>query len=291
MSGHGFKIHPSAHIGTVSLTVSDLGRSEEFYVDVLGLTSTRLDADSLTFSTKEHRRLITVHEVPGATAARRATGLFHLALLFPSRIDLARAVLRLVQKRFRIQGSADHLVSEAVYLADPDGNGIELYRDRPRGEWRFDGAQVRMANDPFDLQALIGELDGVESPWEGAPAGVSVGHLHLKVADIASSVAFYRDVLGLDVMLEWGADAAFLSAGGYHHHLGINTWSGVGNPPPPPDAVGLRHYELFVPDEGELSRLTERLEAAGVVGERTVDGYLVADPSQNGVLITAAGSG
>jgi catechol 2,3-dioxygenase len=282
MAESEYKIDPGAHIGAVHLTVSDLGRSEEFYVDLLGLTASR-DGETVSLSGPDATPLVVLREHPGAKAAPRTTGLFHLAILFPTRDDLARAVLRLAEKRYRLQGSADHLVSEAVYLADPDGNGIEIYRDRPRTEWTFDGPFVQMANEQFDLYALIGELEGQDTTWRGVPAGTTMGHIHLKVADIKKSEAFYHGLLGLDVMLEWGSDAAFLSAGGYHHHVAVNTWSGVGNPPPPAGSTGLTHFEFVLPSSEDVSELAQRLEGAGFFGESWLGGYFVRDPSQIGI--------
>ena len=203
----------------------------------------------------------------------------------PTRLDLALAVARLAQARWPLDGASDHLVSEALYLSDPDGNGIEIYRDRPRDEWRFTEGQLEMATLPLDMNELLRELERADGFQQLAPAATRIGHVHLQVSDIAEAERFYSGVLGFDVMVRGYPGALFVSAGGYHHHLGLNTWNSAGSPPPPPGAVGLRSYEITLPDAAELDAVLGRVRAAGIPIEDRGSDRLVRDPSGNGVLL------
>ena len=234
-------------IGTVHLVVRDLERSVGFYKEAIGFEEidrsggvARLGAGGVTLL-----ELRGEPEAPPRPA--RTTGLFHFAILVPSRPDLAAALARLMTTGRPLTGASDHLVSEALYLNDPDGIGIEIYRDRPRAEWAYDGAAVRMASLPLDLDAILAELPGGFDPGQPIPEATRIGHVHLNVADLADSEGFYVDGIGLNVTVRSYPGALFVSAGGYHHHLGLNTWSGEGLPPPPEGAIGLERFELVVP--------------------------------------------
>ena len=216
-------------LGPVHLTVTDLDRSIAFYQDAIGLRLGRRDDPVATMGAGGEDLLVLVEE-PGASAVGPHSGLYHFALLHPSRDELARAALRLAATRTPIQGASDHKISEAIYLPDPDGNGIELAADRPREDWP--DLATMFAPQPLDLGALIDGLAG-EAGTRHADAGLVVGHLHLHVSDVADAIAFYRDVVGFDVMTRMPT-AAFMAAGGYHHHVATNTWRGVGIPPQPP---------------------------------------------------------
>jgi catechol 2,3-dioxygenase len=218
----------------------------------------------------------------------RTTGLFHLAILVPNRVELARALQRLIAARWPLQGAADHLVSEALYLGDPEGNGIEIYRDRPREQWQRDGDELRMATLALDLDDVLGEAGGDEGAPGALPAGTAMGHVHLNVADLAAGERFYAGLLGLDVTARAYPGALFLAAGGYHHHVGLNTWRGEGAPPPPPGALGLRHFELTVPDGAALDAVLARLRASGVEVEVDGGAAIVRDPSGNGLRLVVA---
>jgi catechol 2,3-dioxygenase len=235
-----------------------------------------------------------VIELVSAPDAPRApsfsTGLFHLAILVPDRAELARSLKRLAGAGWRLTGASDHLVSEALYLRDPEGNGIEIYRDRPREEWRRDGDELAMATLPLDLESVLGELENGDGPVDGMPAGTTMGHVHLQAADIPSAEAFYNGALGLDVMVRSYPGALFLAAGGYHHHLGLNTWQSQGAPAPPEGALGLDHYELVLPSAAERDKAADRLAQAGADPQRTDEGVLATDPSGNRVLLTARDS-
>lgn len=228
------------HIGHVSLTVSNLDQSLSFYTDVLGF-----EADGHRLHPPGGRTLIELHERRDAIRKpRRSTGLYHFAILVPSRAALGRSLRRLAERRYPLTGASDHLVSEAMYLDDPDGLGIEIYRDRPRDMWqRVASGEVAMATDPLDLQAVHDE-PGAETPWRGLESATVMGHVHLHVPHLDSGEAFYCGRIGFEPMLRRYPGALFVAAGGYHHHLGMNTWVGVGAPAPPEDAVGLRSFTI-----------------------------------------------
>ncbi len=246
-------IDPRTTMGAVRLIVSDLERSRAFYEQALGLHSTDLDDGTIALRAGDGRPLV---ELLGDSSAPRldprATGLFHLAVLVPSRRDLAFALARLVEARWPLDGASDHLVSEALYLSDPDGNGIEIYRDRPREQWRRVDGQLQMATLPLDLNGIAAELAAFDTLQEQAPPGTRIGHTHLQVSELEQTEAFYAGVLGFDVMVRSYPGALFVSAGGYHHHVGLNTWHSAGSGPPPPGSVGLRSYEIQLPGEREL---------------------------------------
>ncbi|HET7565118.1 MAG TPA: VOC family protein [Gemmatimonadaceae bacterium] len=274
-------------LGPVSLTVSDLDRALEYYQRRIGLRLHARDGDAARLGVGGPDLLV-LTEVPGARHPHRTTGLYHFAILLPARDALARTLQHLVDTRTPLQGLSDHLVSEAIYLADPDGNGIEIYRDRPRSTWTYEDGALRMTTEPLDVDNLMAEVAGRDIPWTGLPAGTTIGHIHLHVADIAQAEHFYRDILGFDITTRYGPSASFVSAGGYHHHVGLNTWAGVGAPPPPPGSVGLRYATIQLPTPESLDRVVERVRAAGVLIEQRDDDVLVRDPSANALLLTAA---
>ncbi|HSJ17964.1 MAG TPA: VOC family protein, partial [Solirubrobacterales bacterium] len=216
------------------------------------------------------------------------TGLFHLAILVPSRAELARSLRRVADAGWRLAGASDHLVSEALYLADPEGNGIEIYRDRPREQWRYADGAIEMATLPLDLRSLIAEAPEAEDVPAASSPETRMGHVHLQVSDLAAAEAFYSGVLGFEVTVRGYPGALFLSAGGYHHHVGLNTWAGEGAPSPPRGSRGLRWFELVVPDAAELERIERALRDAGADVAADAGRLVTADPSDNGVLIRAA---
>lgn len=284
------RIHPATAMGTVRLTASDLERSRDFYERAIGLRATDRDDGTLSFGPAAGGQPLV--QLRGDSAAppldRHATGLFHLAILVPSRLDLALALARLAEARWPLDGASDHLVSEALYLSDPDGNGIEIYRDRPRDEWQRANGQLAMATLPLDLDGVLGELAGNDPRQPVAPAGTTIGHVHLQVSDLREAEDFYSGLLGFDVMVRGYPGALFVSAGGYHHHLGLNTWHSAGSAPPAPGAVGLRSFEVLLPSDEELERVLGRVSAAGIEIQQEPDGSLIRDPSGNGVLLRAA---
>ena len=221
-------IDPATAIGTVRLTVSDLDRSVSFYERTLGLVAGAAEASTVVLTAPDGAPLVELDGNPAAQPLdRRATGLFHMAILVPSRLELARSLRRLAVHRWPLDGASDHLVSEALYLSDPDGNGIEIYRDRPRDQWPKSNGQLQMATLPLDLDHLLGELTASPAP-DTVPAGTRMGHVHLQVSDLDEAEEFYRGVLGLEVTVRGYPGALFVSAGGYHHHIGLNTWRSAG---------------------------------------------------------------
>jgi catechol 2,3-dioxygenase len=233
------------------------------------------------------RELLVLVEEPGARPAHGYTGLYHFALLLPERVELARWLAHAGRDGVPLVGLSDHFVSEAIYLSDPDGHGIEIYWDRPREIWE---GQVfeRLTTLPLDVSSLLSELPEPEpEPFEQLPEAV-MGHVHLKVASIPDALAFYRDALGFDLMAQLGEQAAFLSAGGYHHHIGANTWESAGASPAPEGTAALRHATIVLPDSAERDRVVDRLEQAGYAVEDTADGPRVRDPSGNVVVLDVA---
>jgi catechol 2,3-dioxygenase len=279
-------IDPRTSVGPVTLTVRDSASVSDFYERVVGLRSIGGRDDLVRLGAGERVLVELVQDAAAPPRPPGTTGLFHLAILVPDRAELARSLRRLVHGRWRLQGASDHLVSEALYLADPEGNGIEIYRDRPRDEWRRDGGELRMATLPLDLDDLAAELEDGDGTDAGLPSDTRMGHVHLNVADLAASEDFYAGTLGLDVTARGYPGALFLSAGGYHHHVGLNTWHGAGAPPPPAGALGLRAFQLGLPDVAAVEATLERLRGGGVAIEGKDGGRaLVRDPSGNALSL------
>lgn len=270
-------------IDSVHVTVQHLDRSVRFYEERIGCRVLRRDARSAALGVEGGEWLV-LHEAPEATRVRGVTGLYHFAILLPTRPALAFALRHLMASGTRFQGFADHLVSEAIYLADPDGHGIELYRDRPRHEWPVHNGSLQMGSEPLDLQGLLADA-GPASSEVGLPADTRLGHVHLHVAHLTDAERFYRDQLGFDLMQRYGDSASFLSAGGYHHHVAINTWAGVGAPAPPPGSIGLEHARIRVPNRDALEAVAGRLDQAGTPYDRAPDHLGVKDPSGNAWVI------
>jgi catechol 2,3-dioxygenase len=274
-------------MGAVHLTVADLGRSLRYYRHAVGLEVFEEGGGSAVLGSGATELLVLVEE-PGARPPHGHTGLYHFALLVPERTDLARWLAHAVRERLAMVGFSDHFVSEALYLCDPDEHGIEIYWDRPRELWEGQVAS-RMTTEPLDLPGLLSELEDPQAePFEGLPAGTRMGHVHLKVAQVGETVAFYRDVLGFALMAQLGPYAAFLSAGGYHHHLGANTWESAGAAPPPAGTAALRHATIVLPDAEELRRVLARVEEHGVALSEGPLGPAVRDPAGNLVALAHA---
>ena len=281
-------IPPDTSIGKVRLRVADLNDLTTFYERVIGLEAVDRGGDVTRLGAAQGEPLVELVGAPDAPPAPSfSTGLFHLAILVPDRAELARSLQRVAGAGWRLTGASDHLVSEALYLQDPEGNGIEIYRDRPREEWGRNGDELRMATLPLDLESVLGELDQDERPANGMPSGTTMGHVHLQVADIPAAERFYNRVLGLDVMVRSYPGALFLAAGGYHHHIGLNTWQSQGAPPPPEGALGLDRYELVLPNEAARDSAADRLADAGADPQRLDEGVVASDPSGNRVLLAA----
>jgi catechol 2,3-dioxygenase len=270
-------------LGAVHLTVADVDRSVAWYQRALGLRVHRHDGDVAELGDGAETTVV-VHEDSQAIPPGRTAGLYHYALLFPSREELARAAVRLAETRTPVQGASDHQTHEAIYLPDADGNGIELAADRPRDQWPaglgYDGGPA-----PLDLESLLSTISG-ESPAAQVQEGLRMGHLHLHVGDIERGLGFYRDVIGFEEQANLGS-AAFVSAGGYHHHLGFNVWNGRGVGPAPDDAVGLRHWTVQLPTADDVAAVRARVEAAGAPVEPFDGGFLTRDPWSTAVAVVA----
>ncbi len=280
------RLHGATQLGAVHLTVSNLDRSLGFYQDVLGFQVQERAGDT-AYLGAGRKSFVVLTAVPGARHVANRSGLYHFAVLTPSRLALARSLRRMIEAGVSI-GGGDHLVSEAIYLSDPDGNGIEVYRDRPRSTWTYEHGHIKMDTLPLDYRGILAELDGDQSAWTGLDPATILGHMHLHVGDLVAAGKFYTEVVGFDFMLNYGGSAMFFSAGGYHHHLGANTWAGVGAPPPPPNSVGLRYFEIQLVNAQERANLIDRLNAGGITYEERDHDLFVRDPAQNGVLFKAA---
>ena len=266
-------------LGKVELTVTDLDRSLEFYERSVGLVTQRREGTRAALGAGGEE-LLELGANADARRPGRHAGLYHVALLHPSRLELARAAARLALTDTPIDGASDHGISEAIYLPDPDGNGIELAADRPREVWP-DLSEMAGGPAPLDLEDLLGLLD--EPPPPRADPAVTVGHVHLHVDDLDAARRFYCDVLGFELVTRLPS-ALFVAAGGYHHHLGLNTWRGDGIPPAPPGVVGLNYFTILVPGAKELAGVGTRLAAGGWI-EEAAESVLARDPAGIGVLI------
>lgn len=260
-----FRLPDAAHVGGVHLQVSDLKRSLAYYEQVIGLRSNTVTENEAVLTPQGgQRRLVTLHTRPGVTPSRRgAFGLYHFAILLPDRAALGRFAAHLTSLDMRV-GMADHLVSEAIYLWDRDGLGIEVYADRPRETWQHRGAELAMATDPLDIAGVIAAGRG--ETWTGAPEGTTMGHVHLHVGSLEQAEAFYHRGLGFDKTVWSYPGALFMSAGGYHHHLATNTWSP--GPSPSADQARLLEWELMVPSDADVAAVARSLrDAAYSAGE------------------------
>lgn len=262
---HGFTIADATSMGAVHLRIASLDRSLAFYRDMLGYQVAQPEAGTARLApNKQEPANIVLHEQPGVDPVpRRATGLFHLAILLPDRLNLARVTRHLAGHSYHF-GASDHGVSEALYLDDPDGNGLEIYVDRPRTEWPYQNGELGMGTWPLDFESLLGELRDDPAGWQGIPSGTGIGHVHLKVSDLGRAEQYYVDRLGFSPTVRGYPGALFVSAGGYHHHLGLNTWSSRGASPAGPDYAGLLWYTILLPDRRSLDAVVERLEAGGM---------------------------
>jgi catechol 2,3-dioxygenase len=272
------------HIGRVRLRVRDLERALGFYRGVLGLNVSRDEGSTLTLGD-----LLVLEEHPGIAhrpARPVTTGLYHVALLVPNRRELGRALLGLQQAGYPLRGMSDHAVSESLYLDDPDGNGLEIYADRPRSMWPVRDGVVQMTVDPMDVEGVIAAGRERREPWIGLSPQTVVGHLHFTVSGLEPAVAFYRDVIGFDVMMSIPSLVA-VSAGGYHHHLNLNTWAGERAGRDSNRVAGLSGWELRVPDRSARKALIERVTGAGA-GVPSSNGVTARDPDAVAVEITGA---
>jgi catechol 2,3-dioxygenase len=284
-------------MGPVEVAVTNGDRALRFYRDVLGLTPMPSVGGEIRLGAGD-TELVVLH--PGAAEAvqHHTTGLYHLAIVVPTRRELARVIDRLLSLRYP-NSPTDHVITKADYLWDPDGNGIEVYAETPedgtmtyhpdRIEVYDRAGRPRSGRDPIDLDALFGELEAGDQLDEPMPEGTKIGHVHLHVADLDEAVHFYHELVGFDIVgVVPSFQAAFVSAGGYHHHLGLNTWAGEGVPPAPGGAAGLRHFSIVLPTPGDLDQVLERLDRGGVTASPVQHGFFVNDPSSNRIKLSTA---
>jgi len=289
-----FSIHPATMMGHVSLTVANLENQLLFYQQVLGFKLHWREGNKAGLGAGG-ADLLRLTEEPNLKKYRGVTGLYHFAILFPSKHELARAMARLFELKYR-NHPTDHIMTKTTYLDDPEGNGIELYAESPEdGSWTMkDGKyETRRADgswsdgrEPLDVQALFSLLTEDDRLDVPIPPETRVGHVHLHVRNVQEAVDFYHGVIGFDLMgIAKQFQMAFVSAGGYHHHLGLNTWQGEDAPPPPADAVGLRYFTVDLPDQKALDDVVARVDNAGTPSNKVEEGLLLYDPSQNGVVL------
>jgi catechol 2,3-dioxygenase len=291
-----FRIDPKTHIGHVSLTVNDLDSQVEFYEKVIGLQVRERGEDSASLGAGR-QDILRLTQIPGASRTRGTTGLYHFAILLPDRRELARAIGRLFALRYR-NYPTDHIMTKTTYLDDIEGNGIELYTESPEdGAWsmangdyitrRADGS-LSDGREPLDIEALLTHLQPGDRLDDPMPPQTKVGHVHLHVRNIPEAIDFYHGLIGFDVMgVARAFRMGFVSAGGYHHHIGLNTWQGEGAPAPAPNSLGLRYFSVALPDQDALAQVLQRVREAGVPTEPTDAGLLLRDPSHNSVVLTS----
>jgi len=267
------RLPSETRLGRLVLHVRSLAMMRDFYRDAIGLSEIGAREGVAQMGT-DAGLVLELRERPQAPPRPpRTSGLFHLALLEPDRAALAGSLRRLLSAGARLAGASDHLVSEALYLTDPEGNGIEIYRDRPADQWHWIAGEVEMATLPLNLESLLADDDD-----RGARSQATLGHVHFNVSDLEVGRSFYSELVGFDVTAAGYPGALFVSAGGYHHHIGMNTWSGNGIPAPPAGALGIAELTVVLPDAGSIDSLQHRLGEAGVHATRDRGSLLVEDP-------------
>lgn len=290
-----FSIHPATKIGSVSLTVANLELQTAFYQQVLGFQLQWAKDNQAALGTGK-KELVHLVEQPGFKRYQQVSGLYHFAVLFPNRRELARVLARLFVLRYP-NYPTDHILTKTTYLEDPEGNGIELYCESPEdGSWSMENGEyitrrtdgtLSNGREPLDIDLFFSNLEENPDVNLPAPPETRIGHIHLHVRDLREAADFYHNVIGFDIMgVVDSARMAFVSAGGYHHHVGLNTWQGVGAPPPPADALGLRQFKIEFPNQSALDEVIARVDEAGIPANQTEEGLLLYDPSQNGVMLT-----
>lgn len=278
-----FHQKPNLYIRDITLNISNLRNSVTFYTEFLGFKILKQEEKTAILTADGINPIIMLHQPEGVTEKEpRKTGLYHFAILLPTRKDLGAILHHLVQNKYPL-GAADHAVSEALYLQDPDGNGVEIYYDRPSDEWIWNDGQVHMTTEQLDGAGVLAAAQGKQ--WDGMPVGTIIGHIHLHVSDLQESGKFYENVLGYEVVCEYGAQALFLSTGNYHHHVGMNTWNGVGAPSPSENSVGMKQYSIAIPDRDYLQNIIQTLNKLDLAYYEAGDTVLINDPSNNKILL------
>lgn len=275
-----FHSKPTTFVGHVKIKVENLVRSLNFYQEVIGFNVLEQTDTSAKLTTDGKTSILSLEQPANVRPKQgRTTGLYHFAILLPKKSDLANIVAHFVKKGIKF-GSSDHLVSEALYLNDPDGNGVEIYIDREPSEWNWKGEEVAMTVDPLDFKNLVTHLIPGKS-WQGMPIGTVIGHIHLHVSELKKTEEFYVKGLGFDVVNRYGGQALFLSSGKYHHHIGVNTWNGIGAPNPPENSTGLQFFTLILPNEDARKQVVSNLKKIGANVKEENNKFITQDPSGN----------
>jgi catechol 2,3-dioxygenase len=275
----GFHNKPSTFVGHVKIKVQNLESSLKYYQEVIGFQILEQTKTTAKLTTDGKTSILSIEQPENVIPKQRnTTGLYHFALLLPKRADLANIVRHFVDNGIQI-ASSDHLVSEALYLSDPDGNGIEIYIDRDPSLWNWNKGEVTMTVDPLNFGDLLSSEE--EQPWQGLPAGTLMGHIHLHVSELKMTEEFYTKGLGFEVVCRFGTQALFISTGKYHHHIGLNTWAGVGAPTPPEKSVGLESFTLILPNEEARNQVVAQLKNIGASIIEENDSIVTTDPSGN----------
>lgn len=288
-------IHPKTGIGLVHHTVADLEKQLEFYQTVIGF-QVHWQEEGVAGLGVGSKDLLILTESPGSKRYRGTTGMYHFAILVPNQRDLARVIARLYSIKYP-NSPTDHLLTKTTYLDDPEGNNIEIYTESPEdGVFGFKNGQMiaqradgspSSGREPLDLEKLFSYLDETDKLEKGLPPETKIGHVHLYVSDLEKTLNFYHKIIGLDNMgVDYNIRMGMVSAGGYHHHVGFNTWLGENAPPSPPNALGLRYFTLVLPSTEELNKVAQRIRTAGIAIQEIEKGYQVKDPSQINLRLT-----
>ncbi|KIL51636.1 glyoxalase [Jeotgalibacillus alimentarius] len=281
----GFHSKPTTFIRNVEIKVEDLKRSIDFYQHKLGFSILEQTESSARLTADGRTSFLSLVQPEDVTPKQgRTTGLYHFAILLPERSDLANIVVHFAENGVRI-GASDHDVSEALYLNDPDENGIEIYYDRDPAEWSWRNDEVAMTVDPLNFDELLTHATP-EQPWQGMPEGTVMGHIHLHVSELQKTEEFYVKGLGMDLVNRFRGQALFLSYGNYHHHVGVNVWNGVGAPAPEAESVGLESYVLSFADEEVLSETVRNLKSINAKVKEEGEYFVTFDPSGNQIKLT-----
>ncbi|WP_110111855.1 VOC family protein [Bacillus sp. CGMCC 1.16541] len=279
-----FHTKPITFVKSVTIKVQNVKQSITFYQELIGLKVLK-ETERTAHLTADGTTILLSIEQPDHVIPKqpRTTGLYHFALLLPSRADLGDMLKHLIQSGYPLQGASDHLVSEAIYLADPDGNGIEIYTDREASEWEWNNGEVLMATEPLHVESVLSE--GQADSWSGLPARTLMGHIHLHVSELKKTKEFYTKGLGFELVNQYGTQALFISSGNYHHHIGLNTWNGIGAPTPSENSVGLKSFTLMYPSEETRANVVNNVRKIGATVSKETNSFVTTDPSGNRIYL------